>query len=469
MTYRIFGYPLLLLLTLLLAGCVVGPDYQRPEMDVPVAYKSDASWKEAEPKAALAKGAWWTVYGDPLLDDLEQQAIAANQDLRVALARLEQVRTGLRLSKADRFPDISLNGSATRSRTAPDFTMTGEGETGNVFSLPFYLGYEIDLWGRARRSVEAASADVEQAQADYQGILLSLQADVARTYFDLRALDNEILLLEQTLGLLEEALELVDSQYRNGQVSQLSLMQARTELAKTRAEAVALEKIRNELVNTLALLIGKPASEFTVPTKAHELKPPAIAAGLPSHLLERRPDIAAAERRMGATSARIGVAKTAFFPTISLTGSAGLSSGEVYSLFDWDNRTWGLGPAIYLPIFDAGRNSASLDRVRLVYEEAVAVYRQQVLQAFREVEDGLQGLDVLSRQAVLLEQAARSAGTAWELSGKRYQAGYVSYLEVIDTQRTALEIARALTRLQGQQMTTSVLLIKALGGGWQGV
>ncbi|MDT8421691.1 MAG: efflux transporter outer membrane subunit [Desulfuromonadales bacterium] len=455
------------LMALLLSACTMGLDYQQPDTMIPPSYKQDARWKEAEPQATLEKGAWWEIYHDPVLNGLEHRAIEANQSLQAAFFRVQQVRAGQRLSEAERLPQINLSGSGSRERTAGDFSSDGHGRTGNIFSLPFLLSYEIDLWGRTRRSLEAASAESESAVADYHAALLSLQADVARYYFNLRALDNEISLLEQTLGLLREALLLVRSQYENGQVSRLNLAQAETELANVQAEAVGLERQRSDLVNAIAVLIGVPSSDFTLAAEPREMNPPKISPGLPSSLLERRPDISAAERQMAAASARIGVARAAFFPSISLTGKAGFASEEIGSLFEWDNRTWGFGPALYLPIFDAGRNSAKLERAKLGFEAAVATYRQQVLVAFEEVENGLQGLEHLQRQEALLQQALETAGDALDLSNKRYRSGYVSYLEVIDTQRTALQIARSLSRLQGQQMVTSTLLIKALGGGWQ--
>lgn len=457
------------LLLLLLSACTMGLDYQKPESMVPLTYKQDAPWKEATPQDELSKGSWWDIYDDSVLNQLEAQAVEANQSLRAAYARMQQVRASQRFSEADRLPRVDLNGSAVRQRSSGDFTSTGQEETGSVFSLPFDLNYEVDLWGRTSRSIEAAQADTESAVADYQSVLLSLQAELARNYFVLRALDNEIALYEQTLVLLQEAVELVRSQYENGRVSQLSLAQAETELASTQAEVIALLRLRNESTSAIAVLIGTSPSSFSLAAAPDELKVPEIEPGLPSSLLERRPDISAAERQMAATSARIGVAETAFFPSVSLTGNAGYASTDIDSLFDWDNRTWGFGPAVYLPIFDAGRNSANLERTKLAYEEAIANYRQQILVAFQEVENGLQGLENLGRQGVRLQQAVKSAEKAWELSDKRYRSGYVSYLEVIDTQRTALQVARTLIRVQGQQMTRSVLLIKALGGGWQAV
>jgi multidrug efflux system outer membrane protein len=330
------------------------------------------------------------------------------------------------------------------------------------------LSYEIDLWGRVRRSIEAAEADVESSFADYQNLLLTLQAELARSYFTLRAVDNEIELLQQTIKLRLATRDLVKSKFDNGQVGQLDLSRAESELATTEAEAFGLQKQRGELENAIAVLIGLPPANFSLTTGLLTQGPPPVSPGLPSALLERRPDVAAAERQMAAASARIGVARTAFFPAISLTGSAGFGSTQVDSLFEWDNRTWGLGPAISLPIFDYGRNRANLDQARAAYDEAVANYRQQVLVAFQEVEDGLNGLQVLAQQGLSLQQATAAANQAWQISEKRYRAGLVSYLEVVDSQRTALLAERALVQLRGQQLNSSVLLIKALGGGWQG-
>jgi multidrug efflux system outer membrane protein len=457
-----------LLIFVTLTGCTLGPNYIRPEVMTPVAYKTESPWKEATPQDAAEKGRWWEIFGDPTLTVLEEKAMAANQELRVALNRVLQVRAGERFSRADQRPRIDLDGSATREHLSADFSATGQGGTGNIYRLPFDLGYEIDLWGRVRRSVEAAEADTESAMADYRTVLLSLQAEVARNYFSLRALDKEIALLEQTAVLREDARDLIKRQYDNGRVSQLALAQAETQLAGTRAEAIGLQKQRGELENALAVLVGQPASNFVLPAAPLDLIPPVVASGLPSSLLERRPDVAAAERQMASASARIGVAETAFFPAISLTGSAGFASTDLEDLFSWNNRIWGIGPAISLPIFDGGRNNANLDRAKAAYEEAVASYRQQVLVAFQEVEDGLRGLEILARQGAMLQQAVVAAEQAWKISENRYRYGLVSYLEVVDSQRTALRAQRSITQLQGQQLTTCVLLIKALGGGWGG-
>lgn len=457
-----------LLIAVILTGCTLGPNYSRPDVDVPIAYKADSPWQEAAPRDTANKGRWWVVYEDPALNELEEHAMAANQELQVALARLMQVRAGERISRADQTPEIDLNGSAKREHVANDFSAIGGDLTGNIFQLPFVLGYELDLWGRVRRSIEAAEADTERAQSDYQAVMLSLQAEVARNYFDLRAIDQEIAILEQTASLIEKARSLIKSQYDNGRVSLLDLAQTETLLAETRADAIGLQKKRGEFENALAVLTGQPASNFTLPSIPLDRVPPSVAAGLPSSLLERRPDVAAAERQMAAASARIGVAQTAFFPAISLTGSAGYASTDIDDLFNWSNRSWGIGPAISLPIFDGGRNSANLERSKAAYEEAVARYRQQVLVAFQEVENGLRSLEILANQGNMLKQAVASAGEALRISASRYKHGRVNFLEVVDSQRTELRLQRALAQLQGDQFTTNVLLIKALGGGWEG-
>ncbi len=456
----------LLLAPLLLTGCALGPNYLNPGVEVPPAYRENVHWKEASPQDQLPRGAWWRIYDDPALDALEALAAGANQDLAAAFARVNQARAIARVDAAGLLPRVDLNASAARSRTSGDFTLTGEGSTGNSFFLPLDLSYEVDLWGRVRRSVEASRADAAASLADYQSVLLTLQTEVARNYFALRALDAEIDLLLRTLELRRENLGMVRSLFRHGQVGQLDVSRAETELAATEAETAGVRKRRAELEHALAVLVGKPAAALELASSPLDLKPPQVEAGLPSSLLERRPDVASAERRMAAASARIGVAKTAFFPAVSLTGSAGYSSTEASSLLDWDNRTWGLGPAVSLPIFEAGRNSANLRRARASYEEAVARYRQQVLVAFAEVEDALSGLRHLSDQAAAQAEAVAASRQAAELSGKRYRAGLVSYLEVVDSERTALQAERGAVQTLGERMQTGVLLIKALGGGW---
>ncbi|PLX84023.1 MAG: hypothetical protein C0617_09365 [Desulfuromonas sp.] len=456
----------LTLFSLLLAGCTLGPDYLRPEVDTPLAWKEGAPWKEAATMDGAPKGSWWEIYGDPVLNGLEEEAAAANQDLRAAAARVDQARALARIDEADLLPRVDLNPAAGRARTPGDFAFGGKGVTGDSYSVPFDLSYEIDLWGRVRRSAEASRADAGASLADYRNVLLVLQAEVAGNYFALRSLDADIALLERTVGLRRENLELVASLFEHGQVGRLDVARAETELATTEAEALGVQKRRAELEHALAVLLGRAAAGFALSPAPLDLTPPAVAPGLPSSLLERRPDVGAAERQMAAASARIGIARTAFFPAIRLTGSAGYASTEASGLFDWDSRSWALGPAVSLPIFEAGRNRANLNRARAAYEEAVAIYRRQVLVAFAEVEDALSGLRVLAAQADAQGRAVGAAREAAEISDKRYQAGFVSYLEVVDSQRTSLQSERQAVQILGQRLQASVSLIKALGGGW---
>jgi outer membrane protein, multidrug efflux system len=454
------------LTALLAAGCTLGPDYHRPEVVTPAVYRQGAPWQEAQPRDGLDKGTWWHIYNDAELDNLQRRARAANQQLGAAIARVEQARAVSRGSRAEQWPRLDLGPSLRRGRTPADLAPGTGGFTATTLSVPFELSYEIDLWGRVRRQVETAGHAFVATMADFENVLLTLQAEVARNYFNLRTVDAEIVLLEQTLELRRRNLELVANLFRHGQVGRLDLARAETEMATTEAEMAAMRRQRANLEHALAVLVGEPASHFALAAEPLRAVAPAVAPGLPSQLLERRPDIAAAERRMAAANARIGIAKTAFFPAIRLTGSAGYASGELSSLFDWDNRTWGVGPFVSLPIFDAGRNRANLARSEAAWEEAVSDYRQQVLVAFAEVEDALSDLRLLDEEAQAQQRAVVSARQAADISAARYRSGLVSFLEVVDSERTALATERAATRLLGQQLQASVSLIKALGGGW---
>jgi len=458
MSYRTTAIATLSLFTLLLTSCALGPDYVRPKEEIPATFKAGSPWKEATPLDTLAKGEWWRLFGDPELNRLEEMAAAGSPQLTAAFARLEQARALYRASEAEQLPSVDLDPSFRRGRTA--------GVTSSLFSLPLDLAYEIDLWGRVRRSVEAASAEAEGSAALYESVRLGLHAETARIYFSLRAIDREADLLRRTVELRRDALRLVESRFRNGLVGELDVARAETELATTEAEAAALAKSRGEVENALAILVGQNPSSFSLEPAPLELAPPAVDPGLPSSLLERRPDVASAERAMAAANARIGVAKTAFFPSIRLTGSAGYASAEASDLFDWESRAWGLGPSISLPIFDGGRNRAALRRAEAAYDEAVAAYRGALLTAFAEVEDALNGLQALDGQAAALDRAVDAAHRAAEISEKRYHAGLVSYLEVVDSRRSSLQVERSAVQTLGQRMQTTVLLIKALGGGW---
>jgi multidrug efflux system outer membrane protein len=438
-------------------------------MDVPAIYREGAPWKEAQPSDDLPKGPWWKIFGDGELDSLEDRIRSTNQDLKAAAARIAQARARVRSVDSDRLPSVYLNPSAERRRTADDLSSSGAGQVTTILRAPLDMSYELDLFGRVKQSVEAARSDLEATQADYENLLLSLQAEVAVNYFALRTLDAEVQLLDRTMKLRLKNFELVQTLYENGQVSRLDLARAQAELASASADMAALSRLRAAREHSLAVLAGESPSVFSLPPRALELtRPiPSVSPGLPSSLLERRPDIAAAERRLMAANARIGVAKAVFFPSISLTGNAGFASDEIGTLFQWENRTWAIGPFLSLPLFDGGKNQAGLELARARWEEAVARYRQQVLVAFSEVEDALSDLHFLSTQLDALKQAVTSARLAAELTGKRYRAGRVSYLEVVISERTVLAAEVLAVRALGQRLQTSVTLIKALGGGWE--
>lgn len=458
-----------LILTLILAACTAGPEYRRPEVAVPASFREGAPWKPVEPADHLLKGRWWEVFADGQLDELMERVAAANQDLKASLARVDQARAAVRVSGAGRYPEVDLDPSVERKRTADALASGGSGETSTTLRMPLNLAYEVDLWGRVRRSVQAAGSDYQASRADYGNLMLTLQAEAARNYFALRALDAEIDILGQTLELRGRNLDLVRSLFENGQVGRLDLARAETELANARADASALERLRASRQNTLAVLAGEPAPGFQISGRPldPETPLPDVTPGLPSTLLERRPDIAAAERRLMADNARIGVAEAAFFPSISLTGSAGYSSDQLSSLFQWGNRTWALGPFVSLPILDGGRNRAARDLAEARWTESVANYRQAVLAAFAEVEGSLSDLRTLQTQARAQRQALASARRAADLTNKRYRAGLVSYLDVVISERTVLANELLAVRVLGQRLQATVTLIKALGGGWE--
>ena len=449
----------------------VGPDYTRPTTTAPAAYRdaeNSGAWKTATPADTLPRGAWWRIFADPTLDELESRALAANQDIRAAAARVEQARAAAGLARSAYFPSIAFDPSVTRERTSGTTDNIQPHQQSTTYRGALDSAWELDLFGRVRRLNESARADAAATAATFEAVRLALTADVATNYFSLRALDAEIALVTNGVGLRRRALDLVLSRQRSGSATDFDVARSETELAATEAEAIALANRRSALQNALAVLVGEPASSFEFSTlEASGSAPPSIPSGLPSDLLERRPDIAAAERTLVAANARIGVAKAAFFPAISLTGSGGYASADVDNLFKSESRLWSIGPSVYLPIFQGGRNRANLARSRAAFEESLADYRQQVLVAFREVQDALTGSRLLADQASAQARAVASARRGAQLSQTRYDSGFVNYLEVIDAQRTALDVERADARLAGQRWVTHIALIKALGGGWQ--
>ena len=463
-----------LLLTIVSANAgmlTVGPDYKQPTNSLPANYKALelGAWKEGRPLDNLAKGNWWEIFGDSGLEELESQALSANQELTAAVARVDQARATARVARSDLLPSLNLDPSFTRQRYSPNQVPSFGGVTANTFRAPLDLSYEIDLWGRVRRGFQSARADAQASLAAFYNVLLTLQGDVAQNYFALRALDAEIGTVAGTVDLRQEQVRLVRSRFEGGIGNELDIARAETELATTEAEAASLARRRAELENAIAILVGcNPASFRLAATSPNNWnpQPPVIPAGLPADLLERRPDVAEAERQLASANARIGVAKAAFFPVLTLTGSGGYVSADIDTLFKWDGHAWSIGPSLSLPIFAGGRNRANYKRSQAAYQEAVAHYRQQVLVAFGEVENSLSAIRHLINQAAAQQRAVANARRAAALATDRYRSGIVNYLEVIDASREALSADRANAQLSGQRLIASVQLIKALGGGW---
>jgi len=449
----------------------VGPDYQAPTNAAPESYKSAAhgNWKEGQPLDHVPKGAWWEVFGDTNLNGLEAQAGTANQGLKAAVARVDQSRAVARVARGDLLPNLSFNPSYVRQRYSPNQEPNFGNLTANTFSTPLDLSYEVDLWGRVRRGFESARADAQASLDLYYNVLLTLQSDVAQNYFALRSLDAEIATVVDTVGLRKEQVKLTQGRFDGGIGSDLEVAQAETELATTEAEVASLAQRRDELENAIAVLVGENPSTFKLAVEHPENwnpAPPEIPAGLPADLLQRRPDVASAERQLASANAKIGVAKGAFFPVLTLTGSGGYLSGDVDTLFNWSSHTWSIGPSLSLPIFAGGRNKANYQRSKGAFEEAVANYREQVLVAFEDVENSLSRIQNLSAQAEAQKRAVASARRAAGLAEDRYRSGIVSYIEIIDADRDTLAAERSDAQLTGQRLIASVQLVKALGGGW---
>jgi multidrug efflux system outer membrane protein len=454
----------------LAAGCAVGPDYKRPAVETPASFSESGPWKIAQPKDGLPKDAWWRVFNDPALDGLEAKALAASPTLAAALARYDEALAAARASRGSLYPALSVDPSGSRAMYSAnrqsEYPATTFAYSTNSFDLPLVLSYEVDLFGAARRSAESARSLAEAQGATYQNVLLTLEAGVAQNYFALRSLVSQRELLRREVSLLADALELVRKLRKGGANSDLDVYQAETELATVESAAAANDRAVALQEHALAVLVGENPEGFALEAAPLEGAPPFVPTGLPSELLERRPDVAAAERTLAAANARIGVAKAAFFPSVGLTALGGVNSSDLDTLLRWGSREWAAGPLVSLPIFNGGTHLANYRQAKAAYEEAVATYRQQVLVAFQEVEDGLSDLRLLARQAEALERAVDASRSASNLSVVRYKAGLVSYIEVIDSQRTQLSSEISLTQARAGRLEATVLLVRALGGGW---
>jgi NodT family efflux transporter outer membrane factor (OMF) lipoprotein len=464
---------------IVLTACKVGPDYHRPSAlaadTVPTSFSATTNasdWKPASPAANLPRGAWWEVFGDAELDRLENLGGANNQQIAGALARFDQARASVNVQRANLFPQVELDPSYTRQRTSanqPDNGHpAGAGYTFNTFTLQLQAGWEVDLWGRVRRQVESARAQLRASSDDLESVRLALQAELAADYFTLRALDAEFDLLTRTAETYRRSLDLTVNRRKGGIATDLDVSQAQTQLRATEAQLPALQLQRAKLVHAIATLSGQSAADFELKKETREQGGiPDYPISLPSELLERRPDIASAEQRMAAANAQVGVAQSAFYPRVRLNGLAGLQSLDASTWFDWPSRFWAVGPSLQMPLFTGGLNRAQLAVARASYDETVANYRQTVLTAFQEVEDQLASGNLLNSQLKAEAAAVEAAQRTLEIANNRYKAGLVTYLEVAIAQGAALDLERTTVQLRGQKLVAAVGLIKALGGGWQ--
>ena len=459
-----------LLAMVTLAGCslpAVGPDYQRPDTPTATSY-DDASSQISSATDHRVPKEWWRDFGDPELERLVAEALKENQGLKAALARVEQARALTGEARSAYLPTVGATGLVSREQTSETTTNQFPHSLTTTYRLPLTLSWELDLFGRVRRLNEGARANFVATQELAEATRLAVSAETASAYFALAATDEEARIVANTLALQKETLSLVEARRDAGRASDLAAEQAKLAVSISAADLAAVANRRSALKNGLAVLLGRAAPAFEVDGRAplNSSLPP-IPVGLPSQLLMRRPDLAAAENNLKAANARIGVAKSAFFPAISLTGSAGYASGEIDDLFLRDSRAWSVTPSIYLPLFQGGRNQANYKRSKAAYEETVAGYRQNILTALREVQDALTASQRLSEQSDAIARAVVSARKVRELAEERYLSGGTSYLEVIDAQRTALTVERSAAALAGQRLITRVALIRALGGGWE--
>ncbi|BCG02543.1 multidrug efflux system lipoprotein (plasmid) [Paraburkholderia sp. PGU19] len=474
---------------LLTAGCSLAPEYKVPAAANSTTFKEATAttgnsatmategeigtWKIAQPADQIPRGKWWVIFDDATLNDFEEQALSANQNLAAAAARVKEARAVQQVTRADLFPTIGAGFGPTREKASPSSRFPPSGvdiPAQTLWRAQGTAAYEADLFGRVSDAVKASRAESEQSESLLRSVQLALQADVAANYFTVRELDAQLQVYSQNVSLREQALELVQSKFGAGDIAELDVARAQAELATARTDEMTAERQRATAEHSLAILIGKAPSGFSMASNPLQPVQIRIPPGLPSALLERRPDIAAAERAMAAANARIGVAKAAYFPSLFITGAAGFESATLGDLFKWSSRAFVLGPlvgtALTVPIFDGGRREGNLANARAVFEEDVANYRQQVLKAFQEVEDNLSDLRILEQQTRTQTEAVRASTRAAHISRTQYREGAVNYLDVIDADRTVLQAQTTAVKLSGIQAVATVNLVRALGGGW---
>jgi NodT family efflux transporter outer membrane factor (OMF) lipoprotein len=462
---------LVILPWLLLAGCMVGPKYVKPTVPLPQPdafkeYKKLDGWKTAQPNDQAIRGNWWEIFADPELNSLEQQVAASNQDLKAAEARFREARAMIRFNRSYEFPTISAGASIASVRDSSNRPYFPASYNTGDFVLPFDLSYEVDLWGRIRRQVTSAREETQATAADLETVKLSLQAELAFDYFELRSADAQKQLLDDTVQAYTEALQLTVNRLEGGYSPKSDVAQARTQLDTTRVQDTDVAVQRAAYEHAIAVLIGKPPAQFTLEPTHSTFQPPDIPVGLPSMLLERRPDIAAVERRVAEANEQIGIARAAFFPSLVLSATGGVEGTSIVNWFSWPSRFWAVGPSMVQTIFDAGRRRATSEATQASYDAMVASYRQATLSAFQQVEDNLAALRVLSHEAEQQREATASAQESLELFTNRYTGGLDPYLQVITAQTIALGNERNDVDILRRRMDASVLLVKALGGGW---
>jgi NodT family efflux transporter outer membrane factor (OMF) lipoprotein len=452
-------------LGMILTSCTVGPDYVRPTVETPIAYKESEGWKVAQPQDDVIRSAWWEIFNEPQLNALEVQIDISNQNVLVAEAQFRQARALVREARASYFPVVTIGAGVTHSRTL-SLTNGASAGTETNYTLPLDVSWEVDVWGRIRRTVESNQANAQASAADLELVRLSFQAELAQAYFQLRTADAQTELLERTVAAYQKSVELTKNRYAAGVASQGEVAQAETQLKTTQAQLIDVGVQRAQTEHAIAVLLGKSPSEFSLVATPLVTPPPPIPVGVPSELLERRPDIAAAERSMAAANAQIGIAEAAFFPSLTLSASGGFESTSVSQWLTWPMRFWSVGAGISETVYDGGLRRAQTDFARAAYEATIATYRQTVLAAFQTVEDNLAALRILEQEAQVQAEAVTAAQRSVAVTTNQYKAGIVTYLDVITTQTIALTNEIAAVQILGRRMTAAVLLVEALGGGW---
>jgi NodT family efflux transporter outer membrane factor (OMF) lipoprotein len=456
---------------LVLGGCLVGPNYKAPAVPAPPAYSDsghNGDWASAKPADAADRGAWWAVYQDPELNDLEQRCSSANQNIAAALHAYEQAHDLVRVNRAALYPTVSIGASASRNRISNTTPLRPAGAAADYweFLIPLNISWEPDLWGAVRRQIESSVASAQASAADLADTRLSLQGMLAVTFLQLRGLDLQAQLLRSTLDTYTQTLQLTQALRKGGLVTEIDVQEAQAQLEETRAQLIDLGERRAQYEHAIAVLIGEPATDFHIAERPLSGNPPAVPTGVPSELLQRRPDIAAAERRVAAANALIGVAKAAYYPNITLGAGGGLETDMVSQLFNSGSAQWNAGPSASEILYDAGRRKAQVDYAVAQREQATALYREQVLSAFRDVEDQLSALRVLEEEATVQQRAVDAAKQGTDLSLLRYKRGLAAYLEVLTSQTIELNDERAAAALVARRIVASAQLQMALGGGW---